>query len=111
MRAQGDTAYGANLEARLKDKDYPIGQSLSTLGLSLMKWRRDLALGANLQSQFSIGRGSKMAVRLGLNNKLSGQITVRTSTSEQVQIALLGLIPVAASIYRSFWPSEPSFAY
>ncbi|KAB8098151.1 hypothetical protein EE612_027147, partial [Oryza sativa] len=111
MRAQGDTAYGANLEARLKDKDYPIGQSLSTLGLSLMKWRRDLALGANLQSQFSIGRGSKMVVRLGLNNKLSGQITVRTSTSEQVQIALLGLIPVAASIYRSFRPSEPSFAY
>ncbi|GJN36034.1 hypothetical protein PR202_gb24859 [Eleusine coracana subsp. coracana] len=111
MRAQGDTAYGANLEARLKDKDYPIGQSLSTLGLSLMKWRRDLALGANLQSQFSIGRGSKMAVRLGLNNKLSGQITIRTSTSEQVQIALLGLVPVAASIYRSFRPSEPSFAY
>ncbi|KAF0925692.1 hypothetical protein E2562_017259 [Oryza meyeriana var. granulata] len=111
MRAQGDTAYGANLEARLKDKDYPIGQSLSTLGLSLMKWRRDLALGANLQSQFSIGRGSKMAVRLGLNNKLSGQITVRTSTSEQVQIALLGLVPVAASIYRSFRPIEPSFAY
>ncbi|AQK79719.1 Translocase of chloroplast 159 chloroplastic [Zea mays] len=111
MRAQGDTAYGANLEARLKDKDYPIAQSLSTLGLSLMKWRRDLALGANLQSQFSIGRGSKMAVRLGLNNKLSGQITVRTSTSEQVQIALLGLVPVAASIYRSFRPSEPSFAY
>ncbi|KAK1692937.1 hypothetical protein QYE76_009634 [Lolium multiflorum] len=111
MRAQGDTAYGANLEMRLKDKDYPIGQSLSTLGLSLMKWRRDLALGANLQSQFSIGRGSKMAVRLGLNNKLSGQITVRTSTSEQVQIALLGLVPVLASIYRSIWPSEPSFAY
>ncbi|XP_039809948.1 translocase of chloroplast 159, chloroplastic-like isoform X3 [Panicum virgatum] len=111
MKAQGDTAYGANLEARLKDKDYPIGQSLSTLGLSLMKWRRDLALGANLQSQFPIGRGSKIAVRLGLNNKLSGQITIRTSTSEQVQIALLGLVPVAASIYRSFRPSEPSFAY
>ncbi|CAO2208508.1 unnamed protein product [Urochloa humidicola] len=111
MKAQGDTAYGANLEARLKDKDYPIGQSLSTLGLSLMKWRRDLALGANLQSQFSIGRSSKMAVRLGLNNKLSGQITVRTSTSEQVQIALMGLIPIAASIYRTFRPSEPSFAY
>ena len=111
MRAQGDAAYGANLEMRLKDKDYPIGQSLSTLGLSLMKWRRDLALGANLQSQFSIGRGSKMAVRLGLNDKLSRQITVRTSTSEQVQIALLGLVPVLASIYRSIWPSEPSFAY
>ncbi|PUZ64078.1 hypothetical protein GQ55_3G114800 [Panicum hallii var. hallii] len=108
MQVQGDTAYGANLEACLNDKHYPIGQSRSTLGLSLMKWRRDLALGANLQSQFSIARGSKMALRLGLNNKLSGQITVRTSTSDQVQIALLGLVPVAASIYKSFRPSEPS---
>jgi hypothetical protein len=43
-----------------------------------------------------------MAVRLRLNNKLSGQIIVRTSTSEQVQITLLGLVPVAVSIYRSF---------
>nr|XP_034585314.1 translocase of chloroplast 159, chloroplastic-like [Setaria viridis] len=107
MRVQGDTAYGANLEARLKDKECPIGQSLSTLGLSLMKLRQDLALGANLQSQFSIGMGSKMALHLGLNNKLSGQITVKTSTSEQVQIALLGLMPVAASIYKSFRPSKP----
>ncbi|RLN12007.1 hypothetical protein C2845_PM09G14200 [Panicum miliaceum] len=106
MQAQGDTAYTANLEACLKDKHYPIGQS--TLDLSLMKWGRDLALGANLQSQFSIRRGSKIALRLGINNKLSGQITIRTSTSEQVQIALLGLVPVAASIYRSFHPSEPS---
>jgi Toc86/159 family protein import component len=108
MQVQGDTAYGANLEACLNDKHYRIGQSRSTLGLSLMKWRRDLALGANLQSQFSIARDSKMALRLGLNNKLSGQITVRTSTSDQVQIALLGLVPVAASIYKSFRPSEPS---
>jgi Toc86/159 family protein import component len=65
MRGQGDTAYGANLEAQLKDKDYPIGQSLSTLGLSLMKWRRDLALGANLQFQFSIER---WIINLWFNN-------------------------------------------
>ncbi|KAG2624682.1 hypothetical protein PVAP13_3KG362254 [Panicum virgatum] len=108
MQAQGDTAYGAKLEASLKDKDYSIGLSRSTLGLSLMKWRQDLALGANWQSQFSIGRGSRMVLRLALNNKLSGQITVRTSTSDQIQIALLGLVPIAASIYRSFRPSEPS---
>ncbi|CAN6345308.1 unnamed protein product [Urochloa humidicola] len=107
IQAQGDTTYGANLEAHLKDKDYPIGQSLSTLGLSLMKWHQELALGANLQSQFSIGRGSKMVLHLGLNNKHSGKITVKTSTLEQVRIALLGLVPVAASIYRSFRPSEP----
>ncbi|KAJ3669521.1 hypothetical protein LUZ60_011471 [Juncus effusus] len=103
VKAQGDTAYGANLEARLRDKDYPIGQALTTLGLSLMKWRGDLAIGANLQSQIPIGFGSKVALRVGLNNKLSGQITVRTSTSEQVQIALLGIVPVAVSLYRNYF--------
>ncbi|KAL5983783.1 hypothetical protein ACLOJK_017875 [Asimina triloba] len=106
VRAQGDMAYGANLEARLREKDFPIGQDQSTLGLSLMRWRGDLALGANLQSQFSVGRNSKMALRLGLNNKLSGQITVRTSSSENVQIALVGAIPIAAAILRTIWPSE-----
>ncbi|XP_010909957.1 translocase of chloroplast 101, chloroplastic [Elaeis guineensis] len=110
IHSQGDMAYGANLEARLRDKDYPIGQVLSTLGLSLIRWRSDLALGANLQSQFSVGRNSKMAVRVGLNNKLSGQITVRTTTSEQLQIALLGILPVAVSILRSLRPGE-SYAY
>ncbi|KAK8946324.1 hypothetical protein KSP39_PZI006361 [Platanthera zijinensis] len=106
VRAQGDVAYGANLEVRLRDKDYPIGQALSTLGLSLMKWRSDLALGANLQSQFSVGRNSKMSVRVGLNNKLTGQITVRTSTSDQFQIALAGIIPLAVHIYRTMKSNE-----
>ncbi|KAF9604199.1 hypothetical protein IFM89_004774 [Coptis chinensis] len=105
IRSQGDVAYGTNLEARFKEKDFPIGQDQSTLGLSLMKWRGDLALGANLQSQFSIGRSSKMSVRVGLNNKLSGQITVKTSSSEQLQLALVGILPIAISIYRSIWPS------
>ncbi|PAL72501.1 hypothetical protein CEJ83_20125, partial [Acinetobacter baumannii] len=67
-------------------------------------WRGDLALGANLQSQFSVGRSSKMAIRAGLNNKLSGQISVRTSSSDQLQIALLGILPVAMTIYKSIRP-------
>ncbi|KAF6142629.1 hypothetical protein GIB67_015115 [Kingdonia uniflora] len=106
VRSQGDTAYGANFEARLKDKDFPIDQDQSTLGLSLMKWRGDLALGANLQSQISIGGGHKVAVRVSLNNKLSGQITVRTSSSDQLQIALIGILPIAISIFRSIWPGS-----
>ncbi|KAF3324690.1 translocase of chloroplast 159 [Carex littledalei] len=112
VRAQGDIAYGANLEARLRDKDYPIGQALTTLGLSLMKWRGDLALGANLQSQIPIGSGSKVALRVGLNNKLSGQVTVRTSTSDHFQIALLALVPVVSSVIRNLrGGGGESFAY
>ncbi|GMH02690.1 hypothetical protein Nepgr_004529 [Nepenthes gracilis] len=108
-----DAAYGANLEVRLRDSDYPIGQDHSSFVLSLMKWRGDLALGANLQCPFSIGRNSKMAVRLALNNKLSGQISVRTTSSDHLQLALAALIPIAMAIYGSIrpWISESYSIY
>ncbi|KAL3348146.1 hypothetical protein AABB24_021680 [Solanum stoloniferum] len=104
IMSQGNAAYGANLELRLREKDYPVGQDQSSLGLSLMKWRNDLIWGCNLQSQFSVGRNSKIAVRTGLNSKKSGQITVRTSTSDQLQIAILGLLPIARAIMMTLFP-------
>ena len=104
VKSQTDSAYGANVEVRLREADFPIGQDQSSLSLSLVKWRGDLALGANLQSQFSVGRGYKVAVRAGLNNKLSGQISVRTSSSDQLQIALIAILPIAKAIYKNFWP-------
>ncbi|KAF3568505.1 hypothetical protein DY000_02010892 [Brassica cretica] len=111
MRSQGDAAYGANLEVRLKDADFPIGQDQHSLGLSLVKWRGDLALGGNLQSQVSVGRNSKIALRAGLNNKMSGQITVRTSSSDQLQIALTAILPIAMSIYKMVRPDGASDKY
>lgn len=104
VRSGGDTAYGTNLELRLKEEDFPIRQDQSSLGLSLMKWRGDLALTAALQSQFSIGRSSKLAINVELNNKRSGQITIKTSSSDQLQMALAGILPIAVSIIRSFFP-------
>ncbi|GMP76561.1 hypothetical protein CsSME_00033175 [Camellia sinensis var. sinensis] len=100
MRSQSDTAYGANFEVRVREKDFPVGQDQTTLGLSLMWWRGDLVCSGNLQSQFSVGRSSKMVVRAGLNSKLSGQISIRTSSSEQLQIAVLGILPIAKAIFR-----------
>ncbi|KAK7359128.1 hypothetical protein VNO77_01074 [Canavalia gladiata] len=104
VRSQSDSACGSNVEVRFREADFPIGQDQSALSFSLVKWRGDLALGANLQSQFSLGRSYKMSVRAGLNNKLSGQITVRTSSSDQLQIALLAILPIARAVYKNFWP-------
>ncbi|KAL9255199.1 Translocase of chloroplast 159, chloroplastic-like protein [Drosera capensis] len=105
VRSQNEATHGANLEVRLKSADFPIGQDQSSFMMSLIKYRGDLVVGAILQSQFSLGRASKMAVRLQLNNKKTGSITVRTSSSEHVQLALAGLIPIVAAIYRTFRPA------
>ncbi|KAA3456208.1 translocase of chloroplast 159, chloroplastic isoform X1 [Gossypium australe] len=108
MRCQGDTAYGTNIEFRLKDKDFPVEQNQTTFGLSLVKWRRDLHLMANLQSQFSIGQRSSVTVRVGLNNKQSGHINIKTSSSDQLHIALVSFLPIAASICRMVYPGSDS---
>ncbi|CAN4091441.1 unnamed protein product [Withania somnifera] len=104
VRSQSDTAYGANFELQRRESDFPIGQVQSTLSLSVIKWRGDLALGFNSMAQFSVGRNSKVAVRAGINNKLSGQVTVRTSSSDHLSLALTAIVPTAIAIYRKLWP-------
>ncbi|XP_075524187.1 translocase of chloroplast 159, chloroplastic [Primulina tabacum] len=103
VRSQNDTAYGANFELQHRENDYPIGQVQSTFSMSIIKWKGDLALGFNTLAQFSVGRNSKVAVRAGINNKLSGQVTVRTSSSEHISLALAAIIPTAISIYKKLW--------
>ncbi|XP_062209062.1 translocase of chloroplast 101, chloroplastic-like [Phragmites australis] len=88
---RGDTAYGVNTEATLREKNYPVGQGLVTLGASLVSWRKEWTMAANLGSQFSVGRTSNMAFHVDVNNKLTGRMNIKANTSEQLKIALLGI--------------------
>ncbi|CAK7329526.1 unnamed protein product [Dovyalis caffra] len=94
MTGRGDIAYGGSLEAQLRDEDYPLGRSLSTLGLSVVDWHGVLAVGCNIQSQVPIGRSTNLIARANLNNKGAGQLSVRINSSEYLQIALAGLLPL-----------------
>jgi Toc86/159 family protein import component len=106
ITGRGDVTYGGSVEATLRDKDYPIGRSLSTLGLSIMDWHGDLAIGCNLQSQFAVGRNTTMIARANLNNRGAGQVSIRTSSSEQLQIALIGIIPIFRTLKNRFFGSS-----
>lgn len=99
MTGRGDVTYGGSLEAQLRDKDFPLGRSLSTLGLSVMDWHGDLAVGCNVQSQVPIGRSTNLIARANLNNRGVGQISIRINSSEQLQIALIGLIPLLKKLF------------
>ncbi|XWS67761.1 hypothetical protein CRYUN_Cryun04dG0033100 [Craigia yunnanensis] len=94
MTGRGDIAYGGSLEAQLTDKDYPLGRSLSTLGLSVMDWHGDLAIGCNIQSQVPVGRSTNLIARANLNNRGAGQVSIRINSSEQLQLALIALLPL-----------------
>ncbi|KAE9448240.1 hypothetical protein C3L33_19869, partial [Rhododendron williamsianum] len=98
MTGRGDVAYAGSLEATLRDKNHPFGRSLSTFGLSVMDWHGDLAIGGNLQSQIPIGRFTNLIARASLNNRNSGQVSIRLNSSEQLQIALIGLLPLVRKL-------------
>ncbi|KAM1457834.1 hypothetical protein ACFX13_035821 [Malus domestica] len=99
MTARGDVAYGGSLEAQLRDKDHPLGRSLSTLGLSVMDWHGDLAIGCNIQSQIPVGRHTNLIARANLNNRGAGQLSLRLNSSEQLQLALIGLVPLLRKFF------------
>ncbi|MFS8031404.1 putative small monomeric GTPase [Helianthus anomalus] len=106
---RGDVAYGGSLEATLRDKDYPLGRFLSTIGLSVMDWHGDLALGWNAQSQIPIGRSTNLIGRLNLNNKGSGQVSVRLNSSEQLQIALAAFVPLVSKLLGYYQDRDSAY--
>ncbi|KAL8553023.1 hypothetical protein ACS0TY_001632 [Phlomoides rotata] len=95
---RGEVAYGGSLEATLRDKDHPLGRFLSTLGISVMDWHGDVSLGLNSQTQIPIGRHTNLIGRFNVNNRGAGQVSIKMNSSEQLQIVLVGLIPLAKKI-------------
>ncbi|CAL9233266.1 unnamed protein product, partial [Arabidopsis halleri] len=78
-RSQGDSAYEGNLEVRLREADFPIGQNQSHMGVSLKKSKDDLTVTANVRHQVSVGRQTKVTAFASLDSKRNGRLTVRTS--------------------------------
>ncbi|XP_019085114.1 PREDICTED: translocase of chloroplast 159, chloroplastic-like [Camelina sativa] len=102
----GETAFEANIEARLREADFPIGQNQSHAGLSLTMSKDDLTATANVRSQISIGRQTKLTGVASLDTKRTGRFSVRTSSSDQLQLALMAILPLAMSIYRRIRQSK-----
>lgn len=98
MTGRGDVAYGGSLEATFRDKDYPVGRFLSTLGLSVMDWHGELALGCNIQSHIPIGRSTNLVARANLNNRGSGQVSFRLNSAEHLQLAFIAFLPLLRKI-------------
>lgn len=99
IMGRGDVAYGGSLEATLRDKDHPLGRFLTTLGLSVMDWHGDLAIGCNLQSQIPVGRTSNLIGRVNVNNRGSGQVSIRVNSSEHLQIVLISFVPLVRKLF------------
>mmetsp|Transcript_1681 Transcript_1681/g.5895 ORF Transcript_1681/g.5895 Transcript_1681/m.5895 type:complete len:965 (+) Transcript_1681:133-3027(+) len=97
MKAKKDMALGANAELVASSKD-PNDTSRFTVGGSLMKWKKDLALGMNASGQFQV-KDMQLAARANLNSRGQGNVTVRASSNERLQLSLLGIIPLVSALF------------
>uniref|UniRef100_A0A3Q7IWA3 Translocase of chloroplast 159/132 membrane anchor domain-containing protein n=1 Tax=Solanum lycopersicum TaxID=4081 RepID=A0A3Q7IWA3_SOLLC len=69
-----------------------------------MDWHGDLAIGCNSQTQITVGRYTNL---IGRDNKGSGQVrSIRMNSSEQLQIALISLLPMVRKLISYTQPVQ-----
>ncbi|CAI5493596.1 unnamed protein product [Closterium sp. Naga37s-1] len=86
-------ARGANCEVQVRHPDHPLDRTMGVLGLTLMDWQGDLVVGANVQAQATAGK-TNLLFRANVNNRAAGTISLRATSNEQLQMALIGLVPL-----------------
>ncbi|KAL1543070.1 translocase of chloroplast 159, chloroplastic-like protein [Salvia divinorum] len=94
IQSQDDAAYGASLF---------FNQDEGTVGISATRWGDELIYGCNLHSCIRISMESKLDITAALNSRLRGKICIKTSCSNQLQIAALALVPIARAVVKKLF--------
>ncbi|XP_073004418.1 translocase of chloroplast 90, chloroplastic [Typha latifolia] len=100
MGGCGQVAYGGSLEAIIKGKDYPARDEKVSFAATMLSFDKDTVLGGSIQSDFRVGHGSTVSISANLNSRKLGQVCVRTSTSDHVEIALVAVISLIQALFR-----------
>lgn len=100
MAGCGQVAHGGGLEITARGKDYPVREEGFTVAVSALSFEKETVIGTNLQSDFRVGRGSKMSVSANLNSRNLGKLSIRTSTSDHTEISLLAVVTLIQFFIR-----------
>ncbi|KAF3325881.1 translocase of chloroplast 90 [Carex littledalei] len=97
----GQVAHGGTIEAMIKGRDYPVRDEKISFGATVLSFEDESVLGGSLQADFRVGRGSKMSFGVNLNNRMLGQVSVRTSTSDHTEIAFIAAVTLIRALFRT----------
>lgn len=98
MRGLGQVAYGGSFDATLRGADYPVRNDSVSLSVTALSFNKELVLGGGFQSEFRPIRGMRVAVNANLNTRKMGQVNIKMSSSEHIEIALIAVF----SIFKAF---------
>ncbi|KAK4265262.1 hypothetical protein QN277_026337 [Acacia crassicarpa] len=96
----GQVAYGGSFEASVRGGDYPMRNDNVGLAMTLLSFNKEMVLSGSLKSEFRLSRSTKASVSASLNNHKMGQICIKTSSSEHLQIALVAVYSIFKMLLR-----------
>ncbi|XP_010687870.1 translocase of chloroplast 90, chloroplastic isoform X1 [Beta vulgaris subsp. vulgaris] len=100
----GQAAYGGNLEATITGRDYPVRNDKVSMAMNVLSFKKELVLGGSFESEFRPSRGIRLSVNANLNSRNMGKVSVKTSSSEHVEIALIALLTIVRALCRKREP-------
>lgn len=76
-----------------------LGDAQMLVGTSLMRFRKDTAIGCNASAQFNATPQTQVASRINLHSKGNGQVTVRVTSHDKPQLAYSMIVPVLGALW------------
>ncbi|CAJ1944669.1 unnamed protein product [Sphenostylis stenocarpa] len=100
MEGAGQMAYGGSFEANLRGEDYPVRNDNVSLTMTVLSFNKEMVLSGSLQSEFRLSRSSRASVSANLNSRKMGQLCVKISSSEHLQIASVAIFSIFKFLSR-----------
>ncbi|XP_061350796.1 translocase of chloroplast 90, chloroplastic [Gastrolobium bilobum] len=100
MEGPGQVAYGGSFEASLRGEDYPVRNDNLSLTMTVLSFNKEMVLSGSLQSEFRLSRSLRASISANLNSRNMGQICIKTSSSEHLQIALVAVFSIFKALSR-----------
>ncbi|XP_023759969.1 translocase of chloroplast 90, chloroplastic [Lactuca sativa] len=100
MGGGGGAAYGGSLKGVVRGRDYPVRNDEVSLMVTALSMGKEVVVGGNLEAEFRVGRGTNLSVNASLNNRNMGQLSIKTSSSEHLEIALIAGVSIFRVLFR-----------
>ncbi|KAJ0746592.1 putative small monomeric GTPase [Helianthus annuus] len=100
MRGREQAAYGGSLQTVIRGRDYPVRNDKISLTMTVLSMNKETVLSGNIESDFRVGRGTNMSINANINNRSMGQLTIKTSSSEHLEIALIAAASILRVLFR-----------
>ncbi|KAF5190950.1 translocase of chloroplast 90 protein [Thalictrum thalictroides] len=100
MGGLGQVAYGGSFETTVRGRDYPVRNEKISLTMTVLSFDKEMVFGGNILSDFRISHSSKLSLNANLNSRRMGQICVKTSSSDRIEIGLIAVISIIRAIFR-----------